>query len=156
MTTRNLAEESKSMTDHTAYATTYELLRNCSNHTSENPTGLPGPNQQFNYNFSLKLFIGRVLITEQVVRIPHTKMYEAWQVYKKKRMDLDAIAYNLSPKTPAEIAADMNASIERSAQDLMFDVEQAINTTKSIFRCHVDQLPSDIPTGVTLETEQQL
>lgn len=114
----------------------------------------PDPNQQFNYNFSLKLFIGRVLITEQIIHIPHAKIYEAWKIYKSKSRYYGDLTSWLSTDTGKHLLVDTNVAIEETTQQFMFALEQAFNN--GLYRCHVEQLPSDIPQGVTLETEQRL
>ncbi len=97
---------------------------------------------KFNYNFRIRLLLGSILIAENVLRIPHATVHEAWNRFR--RSDLDA--------TKPE---DVNAKIERMVQTVMFDIERSVNSDGHV-RCHVEQLPSDIPAGVHLDEQNEV
>lgn len=84
------------------------------------------------FNFSMKLMRGGHLICENVLRIPVENIT------------------GLKLSQGEKLAGYLNDSPEEQASQIMFCIERAINVASN-YRCHIEQLPSDVPAGVRLE-----
>lgn len=83
-----------------------------------------------NINFSFKLMRGQHLITDQRISIPIQNM------------------------KPFGGGKDDQETLENVACGMMFEMERAINSQTGFpLRCHIEQLPSDVPAEVTLDED---
>ena len=85
-----------------------------------------------NYNYSFKLLHGRQTLMEQTLQIPVANAQAALGGGK-----------------------DDPAGLEEKVARIMFDVEKAINSSDRVgLRCHIEQLPSDVPNSMHVEDKK--
>jgi hypothetical protein len=85
-----------------------------------------------NYNFNFKLLRGSLPLVDQTISVPHKQAYDVM------------VAAKLTP--------DAGPVVEAQVCGWMFDLERSINQGMNHpFRCHITQLPSDVPTSMKID-----
>lgn len=87
------------------------------------------------YNFQMRLLYGRLTLMEQTISVPHKTAYDIM----------------VHAKLPGTNDKD---GVEKQVCNWIFDLERSINAGLTHpFRCHIDELPPDVPLSVQMEDE---
>jgi hypothetical protein len=89
------------------------------------------------FRFNLKLLRSSTVVAETVIEVSREAIQQA--------AGIKPVTDNHNVTISDEKAHDI-------ALDWMFDVEKSINANSKL-RCHIEELPPDVPTGVKLDDD---